>query len=107
MRVREGDLLATLRQDEHAGGDHVEAAGAQPRDQRAPFGQDALDLLDAELGEDDPGDLRRLSRYLAVQRRVGEGGSVGVADPDRSGLLYAFERPFPERRSSRQPRKTL
>src|SRR3546814_1504706 len=34
-RLREGHFLAARRGDEHAGGDDVEAAGLQPRDEGA------------------------------------------------------------------------
>jgi len=58
VRVGEDHLLATFGCDVHAGGDQIEAAGAQARNQRAPFGQDRLDGFHAHAFEDVPDDLR-------------------------------------------------
>ena len=78
----EGDLLAARRVDEHAGGDDVEAAGLEARDQRAELGQDAVDLGDAHLGEHRLRHLRRLAGQLARGGREAERRLVGEADAD-------------------------
>ena len=88
----ERDLGAALRIDEHAGGDDVEAAGLQARDERAEFGEHAVDLRDAHLGEHRLGDFRRFAGELAVWRGEAEGRLVGEADADEALRLGALER---------------
>ena len=91
-RLGEIDLGAALGIDEHAGGDDVEAAGLEAGNERAEFGQHAIDLRDAHLGEHGLGDFRRLAGQLAVGRGEAERRLVGEADADVAVRLGALER---------------
>jgi hypothetical protein len=97
LRIRERDLLAALRRDVHAGRDHVEAARAQARNQRAPFGQHAVHFLHAHPRKNLAGDFRRFAGHLAVRRRVRERRFVRVADTHFAGALDALQRRFSRR----------
>ncbi len=79
--VGEGDLLAALGRDEHARGDHVEAAGPQPGNQRGPLGEHAVHLGHADALEDHLGDLGRFAGQLAAGARIAEGRLVGEPGP--------------------------
>ncbi|MNM34767.1 hypothetical protein D3C81_454240 [compost metagenome] len=92
LRIGEDDLFAAFRRDVHACGDHVEAPGAQARNQRAPLGQHAIDLLDAHFREDDFGDFRRFTGDPAIGLGKGERGFVGVADTDAAVFGDGFQR---------------
>ncbi len=91
MRVGEKHLLAAFRGDVHAGGDEVEAPGAQAGDQRAPFGEHRFDGADLHALEDLTHDFRRLAGDTAIQRRIGERRLVGVADADAVAVLDLFQ----------------
>jgi hypothetical protein len=48
----------------------------RPGNQRSPFGEHGVDLLDTQLGEDDLGDLGRFAGDGAVGFGVGERDSL-------------------------------
>ncbi|MCY1438965.1 hypothetical protein D9M71_551830 [compost metagenome] len=85
-------MLAAFRRDVHARGNYVETPGAQARDQRAPLGEHAVDLLDAHFGEDDFGDFRRFTGDPAIGLGKGERGFVGIADADAAVFRNGFQR---------------
>src|SRR5690606_820677 len=91
VRIGEQHLLAAFRGDVHAGGDQVETAGSQARDQRTPFGQDRLDRFDAHLLEDFFDNFWRLTRDAAVGGGIGEGRFVGITDANAAVFLDVVE----------------
>src|SRR5690606_3307860 len=89
-------LLAAFRSDEHARRDNVEAPGAQARDERAEFGEDAVDLLDAHARQDRLRHLRRFAGELAARRGITIGRLIGEADTDIAVLACRLERALRE-----------
>ena len=90
--IGKGNLAAPVGQHVHAGGDHVETAGQEARDQRAELGQHALDLAYAQPPEDHAGDLRGFAGQSARPAvHVGERRFVRVADAQPAGLDGALQ----------------
>ena len=103
--VREAHQLAPLLGNRHAGGDHIEAAAAQFRDQPLPFFQHDL-ALGAEVLERAPvrhrpvahrlvGRCLRVDRVRIPQDRD-ENLYVGLAAPGAKGQRLAGEARHPE-----------
>ncbi len=64
----------------------------EARDQRAEFGEHAVDLRNAHLGEHRLGDFRRLAGQLAIGRGKAERRLIGEADADIAVGLGALQR---------------
>jgi hypothetical protein len=83
LRVAECDLFAPLGLDRHGSGDHIEATGLQPSDQRAEFADYAVNPFYPKAPEKSLRQFRRETRYFTVRSNIRGWRIVREAYPNR------------------------